>query len=71
MNKDTIVKDYNPVTPAIFLTHYNKNIPKNFPHATNKALEQFQIAYPRLFKNHDEWSVEKHRKRFMDWLSSQ
>jgi len=70
MNKSTELKNYATISSDIFLTNYNKNIPRNFPRATNKALEKFKIIYPNLFKNSDEWSTEKHRKRFMDWLSS-
>lgn len=55
----------------IFIENYNKSIPEDFPRATRKALKQFQITHPTLFKNTDDWSIEKHRKRLMDWLFSQ
>jgi hypothetical protein len=59
------------ITPvSVFLEYYNKNIPESYPHATPKALEQFQITYPTLFQNNEEWSIDKHRKRLMDWLPS-
>ncbi|PIR69672.1 MAG: hypothetical protein COU47_02080 [Candidatus Niyogibacteria bacterium CG10_big_fil_rev_8_21_14_0_10_46_36] len=67
-NPQTINEDF--VTSEIFLANYNKTIPKSFPRATTKALEQFRNIYPNLFKNSDEWSIRKHRKRFMDWISS-
>ena len=59
------------VTPvSVFLEYYNQNIPESYPRATPKALEQFQAAYPALFQNNEEWSIDKHRKRLMDWLPS-
>jgi len=55
----------------VFIENYNKSVPQDFPHATSKALKQFQITHPALFKNVDDWSIDKHRKRLMDWLFSQ
>jgi len=54
----------------IFMESYNKSIPLNFPHPSIKILKMFQTLHPMLFKNGDEWSIEKHRKRLMDWLPS-
>lgn len=55
----------------IFMESYNKSIPASFPHATVKILKQFQTLHPVLFRNNsDEWSIERHRKRLMDWLPS-
>ncbi len=56
---------------VVFIENYNKSIPKDFPRATNKALKEFQITHSGLFKRADDWSIEKHRKRLMDWLFSQ
>jgi len=56
---------------AVFIDAYNKSIPEDFPRATTKVLKQFQISHSALFKNPDNWSIEKHRKRLMDWLFSQ
>jgi len=58
-------------TLAIFMESYNKSIPVSFPHASVKALKQFQILHPLLFKHGDKWSIDRHRKRLMDWLPSQ
>ncbi len=57
---------------SVFLEYYNKNIPESYPRATIKALKRFQVAYPVLFQNKDdeEWSIDKHRKKLMDWLPS-
>ncbi|OGZ45767.1 MAG: hypothetical protein A3C84_00635 [Candidatus Ryanbacteria bacterium RIFCSPHIGHO2_02_FULL_48_12] len=57
-------------TLAIFMESYNKSIPLNFPQASVKALRQFQTTFPVLFKNGDQWSIDRHRKKLMDWLSS-
>ncbi|OHB17597.1 MAG: hypothetical protein A2734_01075 [Parcubacteria group bacterium RIFCSPHIGHO2_01_FULL_40_30] len=56
---------------VVFIENYNKSIPKDFPRATTKALKEFQITHSALFKRPDDWSIEKHRKRLMDWLFSQ
>jgi hypothetical protein len=55
---------------ADFMESYNKNIPESLPRASIAKLKEFQSAYPALFKNKSEWSIDKHRKRFMDWFSS-
>jgi hypothetical protein len=52
----------------VFLEAYNKSVPQNFPRASAKALRAFQTSNPSLFKAGDEWSIELHRKKFMDWL---
>lgn len=56
---------------AIFIENYNKSIPGDFPRATTKILREFQTTHPGLFKETDDWSIDKHRKRLMDWLFSQ
>jgi len=57
-------------TPKAFMAYYNDNIPDAFPRATLRTLRDFQSQYPSLFKKEDVWSINKHRKKFMDWLSS-
>ncbi len=58
-------------TPLLaFLESYNQNIPKGFPRASVATLETFQGLYPTLFKHGDTWSVARHRKKLIDWLSS-
>ena len=57
-------------TSMIFMESYNKNLPQGFRIASLKILEKFQAAHPMLFKDGGEWSIDKHRKRFMDWISS-
>ena len=59
------------LTPVLdFIESYNRTLPAGFPRATAKTVKLFQQAYPALFKGKDEWSIDKHRKRFMDWLAS-
>ena len=56
---------------AIFLASYNESVPAHFPRATAEALNQFRREHPILFKKGAGWSIDRHRKRLMDWLSSQ
>ena len=53
-----------------FVHYYNKNVPEVFPRASVKALEKFQVTYPALFGTSKEWTIDKHRKKLMDWLVS-
>lgn len=55
------------VSQASFSKTYNKLIPDWYPQATESKLNEFRSTYPLLFKE-DGWSIDKHRKRFMDWL---
>lgn len=55
---------------AVFVQYYNKNIPSQFPRASVEALELFKANNSDLFKGSDEWTIDKHRKRLMDWLTS-
>ncbi|MBP9711349.1 MAG: hypothetical protein KBD50_03790 [Candidatus Pacebacteria bacterium] len=55
---------------AVFVQYYNKNIPTNYPRASVEALETFKANNTDLFKGGDEWTIDKHRKRLMDWLIS-
>ncbi len=70
--KDKEQAEFNEaqVTLAMFLESYNKNIPTGFPRASVVTLRKFQDAHPMLFKQADTWSITRHRKRLMDWLSS-
>jgi len=58
------------VPRAIFLKAYNQNIPEGFPQASVDVLQKFRNAHPSLFRSGEMWSVDRHRKRLMDWLSS-
>lgn len=72
INKGPELPDVNLVgtTTALFVDYYNENIPDAFPRATLKALLKFQEKFPALFKGKGDWTIEKHRKKLMDWLAS-
>ena len=55
---------------SVFVDYYNQNIPKGFPTATVKSLEKFKEMNPGLFKENNSWTIDKHRKKLMDWLAS-
>ncbi len=70
--KKDIGPDLNLVgkTLSVFVQYYNQNIPDAFPRASVRALEKFQETHTELFKESDEWTIEKHRKKLMDWLTA-
>jgi len=51
-----------------FLKSYNQNMPATFPRATMISLIKFKDSNAGLFKHGDLWSLDQHRKKFMDWL---
>ena len=51
-----------------FVSAYNEGLPPQFPRASLPFLLAFRKAYPTLFKDAGVWSLDLHRKRFMDWL---
>ena len=55
---------------ADFVDQYNQNIPKVFPRASLKALEEFRATHASLFKDGEDWTIDRHRKKLMDWLTS-
>jgi hypothetical protein len=55
--------------PADFLKLYNKGIPSEFPRASIGLLDEYKKAYPSQFKPDGKWSLDLHRKKFMDWLT--
>jgi len=57
-----------PLSMVDFLAVYNKDLPEAFPRATLASLTMFRDAYPNLFKNREIWTLDRHRKKFMDWL---
>jgi len=50
-----------------FLKFYNEDLPSAFPRASLPFLREFKKTYPGLFKDEDSWSLDQHRKKFMDW----
>ena len=53
-----------------FVHYYNENIPDTFPRASVKALQMFKAGHAELFKDSTEWTIDKHRKKLMDWLTA-
>ncbi len=56
------------ISLADFLASYNKNIPASFPRASIALLEKFKETHAMLFTNGNLWSLDRHRKKFMDWI---
>ena len=69
-NREELNDNETQITLVMFLESYNKNIPVGFPRASITALKKFQDTHPTLFRKKDMWSIARHRKRLMDWLSS-
>lgn len=67
---EELERNQEMTSPAVFVESYNRTIPLHFPRVSIGVLKQFQSAHPTLFKGEGEWSIEKHRKRLMDWLVS-
>lgn len=72
MKKRDIQRELNEAktTLTVFMESYNKSLPEGFPVSSVKLLQKFKQERPSLFKNGDEWSIDKHRKHFMDWVHS-
>lgn len=53
-----------------FIEAYNQlfNVPNH--KASEGICVQYKREHPNEFKTSD-WAIEKHRKRFMDWMSKQ
>ena len=58
------------LTPAQFLTAYNEKLPLDFPQASAPLLKEFKKLHLGLFKAENVWSLDQHRKKVMDWLTS-
>lgn len=53
-----------------FLKAYNEKLPVQFPRASLPLLKEFRKAHASLFKADNAWSLDQHRKKVMDWLTS-
>ena len=51
-----------------FLISYNQNIPTSFPQASVALLQKFKDTHSMLFTKSDLWSLDRHRKKVMDWI---
>ncbi len=68
-NKEEVERNERQVPLAVFLESYNSNIPESFPRASVAILKKFQSLHPMLFRHGDTWSIDRHRKKVMDWFS--
>jgi hypothetical protein len=53
-----------------FLKAYNEKLPAEFPPASTQLLKEFKKHHAGLFKDDNAWSLDQHRKKVMDWLTS-
>lgn len=53
-----------------FMKAYNEHLPEQFPRATLALLREFRKVNVGLFKNSAPWSLDQHRKKVMDWITS-
>ncbi len=69
----SLAEDVNLTELSIseFIVYYNANIPETFPQASFNAMKEFQNTYPSLFKDSTAWIIDRHRKKVMDWLTTQ
>lgn len=51
-----------------FLKTYNTDLPTQFPRASLPLLREYRKTYAGQFKDGELWSLDLHRKKFMDWL---
>lgn len=55
---------------AGFLKSYNEKLPEQFMQASLPLLREFRKLHTTLFKDGELWSLDQHRKKVMDWLTS-
>lgn len=53
-----------------FMKSYNDDLPSQFPRATLALLREFKKFHSSLFKSDGLWSLDQHRKKVMDWITS-
>lgn len=61
------IRSEKQCTLADFLKAYNHELPLAFPRASKALLEEFKETHASFFKTED-WSLDVHRKKVMDWL---
>ncbi|MDB5195321.1 MAG: hypothetical protein JWO84_505 [Parcubacteria group bacterium] len=61
------LRSEKPCSLADFLKIYNADLPVTFPRASKALLEEFKETHASFFKTED-WSLDVHRKKVMDWL---
>ena len=70
MNLPDPIKERNEkkLSSKDFIVFYNENLPERFPQASPPFLREFKKTHPKLFGEDNTWSLDQHRKKFMDWL---
>lgn len=58
------------LTFSDFLRAYNEKLPLQFPRVSLALLREFRKTHATLFKNDNLWSLDQHRKKVMDWLTT-
>lgn len=53
---------------ARFVAIYNEGLPREYPRASSALLELYRRTYPSQFRPDDLWSLDKHRKKVMNWI---
>lgn len=53
-----------------FITEYNLLFNVPVTKANESMCHKYKHEHPNEFRTSD-WSIDKHRKRFMDWMSKQ
>lgn len=53
-----------------FMKSYNEGLPLQFPRVSLALLREFRKLHTALFKDSNSWSLDQHRKKVMDWLTS-
>ena len=70
LTKEELDKNMVEMDTKMFKNDYNESIPDAFPRVSVTILNLFQSTYPSLFKGKKQWTIDKHRKKVMDWLAS-
>ncbi|PIV86780.1 hypothetical protein COW49_03465 [Candidatus Kaiserbacteria bacterium CG17_big_fil_post_rev_8_21_14_2_50_51_7] len=58
------------ISSSDFLRSYNDDLPAGFPRASSALLREFKKTHETLFKHTNIWSLDQHRKKVMDWLTT-
>lgn len=64
------IRSEKPLSFTEFLKSYNTNLPLQFPRASLALLREFKKTNAVLFKDGNLWSLDQHRKKVMDWLTT-
>lgn len=62
--------NFTKVSLMVFIDYYNQHIPEGFPKASEAILNKFKETHSSLFSGDNNWTIDKHRKKLMDWIPS-